>query len=181
LNFAPLFDEGGYIVVLPESVIEVIEVKSFLDKTRLFGALENIESAKGLNPKIQGSIFAFDGMSKQKTFEHLGSYIEEDREILQMIHYLPESIVNLGNWVISSFVQGDAICYVAPKKISFEEQFLIYFSSLYYKLYGYRRKLLPEGVLPTLKSQGFSMDFSPGESDMKWIGSKRALREAGVI
>lgn len=180
MNFAPLFDEGGYVVVLPESVVEVIEVKSSLDKDQLYGAIDNILSATRLNPRIQGSIFSFDGMSRETAYGHIDDFIEANKKDQSLIPLLPKSLVVLNKWVATSIEKGDAVCLVAPKEATFEEQFLIYFSSLYYKMYGYRRKLLSEDRLPSLGDQGFPLQFDPGESDMKWIGTPKALKDIGV-
>jgi hypothetical protein len=170
MNFAPVFDEGGYIVVMPASVVQVIEVKSYLDENSIKAALENIVSATSLNPKIQGSVFGFDGLSWDKARVPISRYatehIKTNREILRQ---LPQFIVNLGRWVVHSVYEEGKLCYTYPKSIAFEEQFLYYFSALYYKMYGYQRKLHPEGALPSLESQGFPVNFEPGESDMQWL------------
>lgn len=169
-NFSPLFSEGGYVIVIPASVIQVIEVKSSLNKKSLKDGLSNIISATSLNSKIQGSIFGFDGLTLETSKKHISSFCDEIESFPNIARLLPQSIVCLGKWIMTGMLQEDAICYVTPKQRSFEEQFLYYFSSLYYKMYGYRRKLHPDETLPTLESQGFPVKFEPGESDMYWIG-----------
>ncbi len=167
-NFAPIFNEGGYIIVLPESVIQVIEVKSFLDKEQIEGAFDNILSTTTLNHKIHGSIFGFDGLSLEKTLEHINNYVKRQfKTNPQILHRLPEFIINLEKLILLGVRQGENFCYTYPKSLNLAEQFRYYFSALYYQMYGYQRKLHPS--LPSLESQGFQISFEPGESEMNFF------------
>ena len=162
VNFSPLFDEGSYIVTLPSSVVHVIEVKSKLDKQALFSATHNIISATSINEKIHGIVFAFDGISWSRALNHIDSYVHKYRN-RNILNRLPRMFVNLGKWVIFSIQERNEITYWCPKNLSFEEQFVYFFSELYYSMYGYQRKLCRSGALPTLEEQGFRIQFDPGE------------------
>lgn len=214
LNFAPLFDEGGFIVVSPEAVIEIIEVKSKLDSNSISSALDNVVSATRLNPKIQGSVFAFDGMLVATGVKHIEEYVHyQFKKNPNIIYQLPQFIVNLkrkwlsvrllpkknelkdfllslgyDNRKINGLNLQDFIKSVLPmipneqdrllvymfnnKSEDFIKWFSTYFHAPHYKMYGYQRKLQTE--LPSLASQGFPLDFSPGEADIKiFIPAKR--------
>ena len=171
LNFAPLFDEGGYKVVLPEAVVHSIEVKSKLDKRALHEAFSNVLSVTALNTDSHGIIFGFDGLSIDTTFDHIEQIARQlpSDSHHQIAYRLPTAIVSLNNWVIigrPAKQDGSAIEYARFKTLSFGEQFKLFFASIYYKLYGYRRKLHPDGALPSLKDQGFQLGFG---GDIDWL------------
>lgn len=70
IDYAPLFREGGIVVVLPESVRAVIEVKTTLDKAEATDALDKIAEVSALDdcdPPFFKGIFAFDGPEKPQT------------------------------------------------------------------------------------------------------------------
>ena len=179
-NYSPLFDEGGYAIVIPESVILVIEVKSFLNKEQIQLGMNNLMSATRLNSNIQSSIFGFDGLSMEKVREHLGTYLVDNNLNSEDIKYFPEAFVNLDNYVYLSIKRNDAIIYMASKDLSFQEQFLTYYSMLSYKLYDYRRKLHLEGRLPRLEEIGFPVQFSFGDTRELKFGNSDTLKRMGT-
>jgi hypothetical protein len=167
LNFAPFFDEGGYKIVLPQSVIHAIEVKSYLDKFSLYQALDNILSVTELNQKTIGIVFAFEGLSLDKTLDYINDYVSKLENKTDLAYRMPQMIVNLGKWIIrcAHNSEEDAyLVYTSSLEKPFEEQFLYFFVQIYYTLYEYRRKLCPEGTLPSLEEQGFQVTFWSGKS-----------------
>jgi len=59
-NFSPLYCEGELAVVPADAVVYCIEVKSTLDKKRLFEAINNSLSVRRIAPRCYQSIFAFE-------------------------------------------------------------------------------------------------------------------------
>lgn len=60
--FPPIFKRGDFVIVSPEAVMTVIEVKTEIGKGEtLESALDNIKSARQLNNRISGLIFAYSG------------------------------------------------------------------------------------------------------------------------
>lgn len=171
-NFAPLFDEGGYKVVIPESTIHTIEVKSKLNKGDLVSAFENVLSATSMNKKIHGSIFGFDGMSANRAFKEIGNIIKKHKDLPNLLELLPRSIVCLNKWVIVFGKNGQNYQYKHFYEKPFEEQFLFFFVELYYSMYGYRRRLYPDNKLPKLKDQGFGTSFMTGKHATLSISKK---------
>lgn len=90
LEYAPLFREGDLVVVLPESVRAVIEVKTNLTKQQLVSSLKQIEEVSGCDdfrPPFFKGIFGFEsdlepedifkGVSDFYTYE-IGTSDEDD-------------------------------------------------------------------------------------------------------
>jgi hypothetical protein len=69
---SPLYRDGSLVVVSPDMVHLVIEVKSDLDKGAIQDAFKNIKTTKKLNKNIRALIFAFSGVKTQAVFsKHL--------------------------------------------------------------------------------------------------------------
>lgn len=163
-NFGPIYDEGGYVVVNPFSVISVIEVKSVLNNNSLKDAFQNVISCTKINKNIQGSIFAFDGLSSEKTFDHMEDMLKSSDLGISEIDQFPDAILCLNKWVILKAEIDNKKCrYTYPKQQTFEEQFATYLQYLYYKMYSYRRALYKESSLPLLKEMGYQLVFDQGE------------------
>ncbi|MGD0091608.1 MAG: DUF6602 domain-containing protein [Planctomycetota bacterium] len=75
-NSAPIYRDNSLAVVTPDMVRIVLEVKSRLDKARFTEALENISSAKSMDPKIRSLLFAFDGV-RPKSLE---GYVQSEKQ-----------------------------------------------------------------------------------------------------
>ncbi len=74
VNYAPFFKEGDFIIIHPEAVATVVEVKTTLSKKELYDSIENIRSVKevaqkareqGIRCHISGFSFIFT-TKKQK-------------------------------------------------------------------------------------------------------------------
>jgi len=162
LNYSPLFDEGGYKILMPDCVRLAIEVKSKLNKKAIGDSFENIASVTRLCPKARGLIFGFDGLSLKKTFEHIEDYARglEPEAAKQMTDLFPISIVSLGNWVITRVRIEEGVRFVKLSDVSFAEKFRQLFSSIFYPLYTYRKQQMHPEALPTLRQQGFKTEIS---------------------
>jgi len=74
--FPPLFKRDDFVVLVPESVMTVIEVKTNITKGKnsLGSAVENIKSVRKLNPRISGLIFGYNGSSAVNILNALAEY-----------------------------------------------------------------------------------------------------------
>lgn len=157
-HFVPIFDEGGFVIIHPLSVVQIIEVKTSLDKKRLSGALENIYQTKSFNTKIQASIFGFSG--KQNVEDVMGDiaeFIQSNANDEDLFDKLPEAIIILDKWVlIKVYKSNEEIDYIYANDSSFEEQFVFYFDMIHHKNYGYMQKLI-DGKFPSLNDLGYSL------------------------
>ncbi len=90
---AYLFQEGDFAIVLPESVIAAIEVKTTLNAQDFDSAIKNIASVKSLSGAIRGIIFAYRGTSPSD--ENLDSWFKRSAALgLKGKHHLgPEAIM----------------------------------------------------------------------------------------
>ena len=52
VNYAPFFKEGDFVIIHPEAVAAVIEVKTTLSKRELYDSIENIRSVKEVAKKV---------------------------------------------------------------------------------------------------------------------------------
>jgi hypothetical protein len=71
LQFAPLYRDGDLVIVSPDSVHVVVEVKSNLDSSALGEAFTNIDSVKALNPNVRGVVFGFESATSDTFRDHL--------------------------------------------------------------------------------------------------------------
>lgn len=105
VNYAPLFKEGDFVIIHPEAVAAVVEVKTTLSKKELFGSIENIRSVKevaqkareqGIRCHISGFSFIFKTRKQKLTTvkDWLQSYPEPlSHELcIEMITILGEMI-----------------------------------------------------------------------------------------
>lgn len=78
--FPPLFKRGDFVILSPESVMSVIEVKTKIGKgPTLRSAIENIKNARLLNQRISGLIFAYRGSPNPiRILQPLLEYCEEN-------------------------------------------------------------------------------------------------------
>ena len=65
LESAPLYRDGDIVIVSPDSVYIVIEVKSDLDATSLADAFTNIQSVKSLNVNVRGLVFGYESATAE--------------------------------------------------------------------------------------------------------------------
>jgi hypothetical protein len=166
-HFSPLFSEGGYLILLPDSVVQTIEVKSYLDSNSLTTALDNCYQTVDFNKNINSSIFGFDGIKDiGKVFDIIEDFANEHQYEPDVLEKLPKTIVNLNNWVIILTKDEEEVDYNYAQNESFEEQFLFYFFTLYYTSYSYIRKIV-DGNLPLLQEQGFQIGFH--RKDIKYL------------
>ena len=54
VNYAPFFKEGDFIIIHPEAVAAVIEVKTTLSQEEIYASIENIKSVKEVAKKAIG-------------------------------------------------------------------------------------------------------------------------------
>lgn len=74
-NFPLVYSDGPISVVLPRAARMVIEVKTGLrQRNEIFSAIENIVSAKTLNPYLTGVIFCFQSATIEAFTDALASY-----------------------------------------------------------------------------------------------------------
>ncbi len=73
-HFPLIYSDGSIKIVLPRAARMVIEVKTRFTKKDVHSALKNIESAKQINPYINGVIFAFKSPSLNSVIKSLESY-----------------------------------------------------------------------------------------------------------
>jgi hypothetical protein len=73
-HFPLVYSDGSIKIVLPRAARMVVEVKTRFDEKDVFTSLENIESAKHLNPYLTGIIFAFQSPRIETVVKHLESF-----------------------------------------------------------------------------------------------------------
>lgn len=69
-----VYSDGEIKVVFPQSTSMLIEVKTGLSKKDLWGALENIRTAKQMNHLLNGVIFAFESPRVETVIRNLQDY-----------------------------------------------------------------------------------------------------------
>lgn len=78
--FPPLFKQGDFVVLLPESVMSVIEVKTEIKPGEfLNSSIDNIKSARTLNSRISGLIFAYKGSHPTTILNGLTEYCKTNK------------------------------------------------------------------------------------------------------
>jgi hypothetical protein len=99
-NYYPVvYSDGSIKIVWPESVLMVIEVKTNLSKKDIASALENIISAKRLNDRIEGVIFAFQSPKLETVIKHLEAYPNHiDSELCPTAILLLDKGVIIHSW-----------------------------------------------------------------------------------
>lgn len=92
--FPPLFKQGDFVVLSPESVMNVIEVKTEIKpgKSFLDNSIENIRSVRKLNSRISGLIFGFSGSSPVTIMNGLTEYYRNSSVSLKEIFELMVNI-----------------------------------------------------------------------------------------
>jgi len=160
-NYGPIYNEGGFQIVIPNSVSQIFEVKSRLTNRTLIDGFENIKSARVLNENIRGFIFGYSGFSAKIAIDYIEKYIKNLPDQRNLINVLPFMIICLGKWVLMGVEDEKNFNYIYFYKKSFEEQFLFFISSIYYFAYSKRIQLLGENKLPSLEDQGFITQYGP--------------------
>jgi hypothetical protein len=94
--FSPIFKQGDFVVVPPESVMSVIEVKTEISSGNfLDAAIDNITSVRTLNNRISGIIFAYRGTGPIKIINSLTEYYQNNRisskEVFELLVVLNKS------------------------------------------------------------------------------------------
>ncbi|NKK67406.1 hypothetical protein GFL88_28610 [Rhizobium leguminosarum bv. viciae] len=99
-QYSPIYKVDDFVVVPPEAVHAVVEVKTRLSRKSFFEAMENIRAAKRLSPQALGSIFVYYG-PKTKT---LASYIRdspivewEEKDLADHIYLFPGTAISLSH------------------------------------------------------------------------------------
>jgi hypothetical protein len=92
--FPPIFKKGDFVVLMPEAVLSVIEVKAEIKtgKDFLISAIENIKSARILNNRISGLIFGYRGSLPATILNGLTKYYKGNKIDLK---YIFELLVNI--------------------------------------------------------------------------------------
>ena len=92
--FSPLFKQGDFVVLQPEAVMSVIEVKTKIKpgKSFLSSAIDNIRSARKLNSRISGIIFAYGGSYPVTILNDIAEYYKDNKPNLKEVF---ELMVNL--------------------------------------------------------------------------------------
>ena len=73
-NYPLVYADGSIKVVWPRAAAMVVEVKTILSKKDIAASLENIVSAKRLNNRIEGVIFAFRSQTLETVIRNLQAY-----------------------------------------------------------------------------------------------------------
>lgn len=99
-NYSPFFKEGDFIIIEPEAVAVVIEVKTKIQSLKVLNeALQNIESAKKIcieyGTNFEGIIFTYEGYR----FDTIISKLSKDCKRVEY-SYSPNLIVKLGDYCI---------------------------------------------------------------------------------
>ncbi len=94
-DFPLVYSDGPIKVVWPQSAGMVIEVKTNLVKNEIPTALENIKSAKELNHRVVGVVFAFNSPKLSTVIKHLQAYHGSPSD-----DCLPDAILLLDKGVI---------------------------------------------------------------------------------
>jgi hypothetical protein len=105
--FPPLFKQGDFVVLSPESVMSVIEVKTKIvpGKSFLDNSIENIRSVRKLNSRISGLIFGYRGSSPVNIMNELTEYYRNSKVPLKEIFELMVNI-NMGYCIIPKRVDN---------------------------------------------------------------------------
>ena len=112
IDYAPLFRAGNLVVVPPEAVRAVIEIKSTLGTTELADAIEHLQAAMFISvegPPVFRGIFAYKGVGPRAISKAIRKFhrpIEDDTPIDDD---LPEPVASLGQMVDAVCVLGKAM------------------------------------------------------------------------
>ena len=100
-DYPPIHSDGSIKIVWPESANMVIEVKTAFDKKDIETALENIASAKELNRRLVGIIFAFNSPRLSTVIANLQKYQKPvDNECLPNAILLLDKGIIIHRWGI---------------------------------------------------------------------------------
>lgn len=98
-HYPVVYADGSIKVVWPRSVAMVIEVKTILSKKDVASAIENIVSAKKLNYRIAGVIFAFRSPKLETVIRNLQAYPSYvDPELSPTAILLLDKGIIIHNW-----------------------------------------------------------------------------------
>ncbi len=100
-RYSLVYEDGPIKVVWPQSAKMVIEVKTRLKKKEIKNALENIESAREMETKTMGIIFAFGSAHLDTIESHLNEYLPP----ISVSHH-PSAILLFDEGVIIRKVQA---------------------------------------------------------------------------
>ncbi len=148
LYYSPLYQIEDFLVLAPESVIAVIEVKSGLNKKMLHDSICNLGAVKTINPDIDVSLFVYRPPSLNTIFEYIQSYdFSEMKE-----ECIPDRIYGMSKYALERVTFYDskgekpaAIGYLtkgsyAKPKVGFV------FESFYYDLYVRVEAAINDGI-----------------------------------
>ena len=130
-NYSPFFKEGDFIIIEPEAVAVVIEVKTKIQSTKVLNeALQNIESAKKIcieyGTNFEGIIFTYEGYR----FDTIISKLSKDCKRVEF-EYSPNLIVKLGDYCI---VQSIMMFGIEFEK-NFDDSLNLFFASILHRLF----------------------------------------------
>lgn len=103
---AYIFQEGDFAVVLPQAVVAVIEIKTYLKSDGFVHAVENIASAKSLMEfpaSLTGIIFGYG--STDPTDENLDKWFKKQERYKDIADIIPNAVMFFGKSVL--LVCGD--------------------------------------------------------------------------
>jgi hypothetical protein len=97
LTDSPVFRDGGFVVLSPGTAKLAIEVKSNLtggtEKSEIRTALDNIRSAKAVDPKVRGFVFGFGGSGSSTFVGHVKKWGLEGDSVARTLW--PDRVFNL--------------------------------------------------------------------------------------
>jgi hypothetical protein len=179
--YAPLFRVKDFIVLQPEAVMSVIEVKTSVTKKAFHSALENLIAAKEINPKIITTLFIF----APPRLETIAKYLEDFNFQGVLAKHIPDYIYGLSTFALQSY---NCINIDNKKGIGFldftprnqEEGKDAIFEKFYYDLYTkieiYLNQDLKSGInnIIQLKTDEDSKDNCVMHGRLKYMGMKPA-------
>jgi len=74
LTTSPIYRDGELVILSPGAAHVVVEVKSYLNKEEIGKAYNNIWSAKTVDPKVTGLVFAYDGVQANTFGKHVTAW-----------------------------------------------------------------------------------------------------------
>lgn len=130
-NYSPFFKEGDFIIIEPEAVAVVIEVKTGIRSIKVLDeALQNIESAKKIciecGTNFEGIIFTYEGYK----FDTIVSKLSKNCRKVEY-KYSPNLIIKLGEFCIMQSIMMFGIEFHKDN----DDSLNIFFASVLHRLF----------------------------------------------
>lgn len=130
-NYSPFFKEGDFIIIEPEAVAVVIEVKTNIQSIKVLNeALQNIESAKKIcieyGTNFEGIIFTYEGYR----FDTIISKLSKDCKRVEY-QYSPNLIIKLGDYCIIQSIMMFGIEFYKDN----DDSLNLFFASILHRLF----------------------------------------------